>query len=162
MLYFNYTSHLFQVTGILNDTKGTLCVPKSNPLSPKAYLPNSVRIAVVQRGDCKFSKKAENAAREGYQGIIILDTKEDTRVDRISGVKSLLTDTMPVVFLLHNEALILQDLLREYPNRTATISGICYCVLSITDIHAFDCVRVNNATCESCWASKWPFTLLCH
>lgn len=124
MLHFNYTSNLFQVTGLLNDTKSTFCVPKSNYPSQKANLPNSVRIAVVQRGDCKFSKKAENAAREGYQGIIILDTKEDTKVDRISGVKSLMTDSMPVVFLLHNEALILQELLKEYPNRTATISGI--------------------------------------
>jgi len=107
-----------EVTGLLNDTKNTFCVYKPS----KAHLSQSPRIAVVQRGECKFSVKAENAAREGYQGIIILDTKEDTKVDRISGIKSLLTDSIPVVFLLHNEAMILQDLLREYPNRTATIS----------------------------------------
>lgn len=107
-----------EVTGLVNDTKSTFCVSPSQ----KGHLPHSLGIAVVQRGECKFSKKAENAAREGYQGIIILDTKENTKVDRISGVKSLLTDSIPVVFLLHNEALILQDLLKENPNRTATIS----------------------------------------
>ena len=139
------------MTGLVNDTKSTFCVSPSQ----KGHLPHSLGIAVVQRGECKFSKKAENAAREGYQGIIILDTKENTKVDRISGVKSLLTDSIPVVFLLHNEALILQDLLKENPNRTATISGMAY-------MHAFVCVRVDNATCESCWASKWLFTLLCH
>ena len=118
--YILIACHLFQVTGLLNDTKSTFCVYKPS----KAHLSQSPRIAVVQRGECKFSVKAENAAREGYQGIIILDTKEDTKVDRISGIKSLLTDSIPVVFLLHNEAIILQDLLKEYPNRTATISGI--------------------------------------
>jgi len=110
-----------EVTGLLNDTKSTFCVSNS-PNSQKAHLSPSPRIAVVQRGECKFSVKAVNAAWEGYHGIIILDTKEDTKVDRISGVKSLLTDSIPVVFLLHNEAMILQDLLKEYPNRTATIS----------------------------------------
>ena len=132
--YILIACHLFQVTGLLNDTKSTFCVSNS-PNSQKAHLSPSPRIAVVQRGECKFSVKAVNAAWEGYHGIIILDTKEDTRVDRISGVKSLLTDSIPVVFLLHNEAMILQDLLREYPNRTATISGIY-----VAYIHDLVCV----------------------
>ena len=119
------TINIFQVTGLLDDTNSTFCHSRAPfvILSEKANISYSLRIAVVHRGDCKFSLKAENAAREGYQGVIILDTEENTQVDRISGVKSVLTDSIPVVFLLHNEALILQDLLREYSNRTATISG---------------------------------------
>jgi len=110
-----------EVTGLLVDTKSTFCSSKSSLPSHLVDI-SSFKIAVVLRGECKFSKKAENAAREEYQGVIILDTMENTNVDRISGVRSLITDNIPVVFLLQNEALILRDLLKESPNRTATIS----------------------------------------
>lgn len=52
-----------------------------------------------------------------------MDTESDTNVDRISGVSSPWTDKIPVIFLLFNEAKILEELLEDNPNRTATISG---------------------------------------
>ena len=134
-----------QVTGLLVDTKSTFCSSKSSLPSHLVDI-SSFKIAVVLRGECKFSKKAENAAREEYQGVIILDTMENTNVDRISGVRSLITDNIPVVFLLQNEALILRDLLKESPNRTATISGYAYIHVALV---CLSCVRIN-VTCESC------------
>ena len=114
----------FQITGQLNFTRSTLCTSSSTSVPSSSDTSNiPKRLAVVYRGDCKFAVKAENAAKEGYKGVIVLDTQISTKVDRISGVRSLLTDNIPVIFLLKNEANILENLLRENPNRTATISG---------------------------------------
>ena len=114
---------LFQISGVLNDTKSTFCTSSTSSL-PSSQTSSTQRIAVVLRGECKFAKKAENAAKDGYKGLIILDTETNTNVERISGVRSLLTDNIAVVFLLRNEASILQELLSKSPNRTATLSGI--------------------------------------
>ena len=113
----------FQISGVLNDTKSTFCSSSTSSL-PSSQKASTKRIAVVLRGECKFAKKAENAAKDGYKGLIILDTETNTNVERISGVRSLLTDSIAVVFLLRNEANILQELLSKSPNRTATLSGI--------------------------------------
>ena len=115
----------FQITGQLNFTKSTLCTSSSTSLPTSSSDENNLpkKLAIVFRGDCKFALKAENAAKEGYAGLIVLDTSTNTNVDRISGVRSLVTDNIPVIFLLKNEANILENLLTENPNRTATISG---------------------------------------
>ena len=107
----------------MNDTKSTFCSSSTSSL-PSSQKASTKNIAVVLRGECKFAKKAENAAKDGYKGLIILDTETNTNVERISGVRSLLTDSIAVVFLLRNEANILQELLSKSPNRTATLSGI--------------------------------------
>jgi len=112
-----------EITGQLNFTRSTLCTSSSTSVPSSSDTNNlAKRLAVVYRGDCKFAVKAENAAKEGYKGVIVLDTQISTKVDRISGVRSLMTDNIPVIFLLKNEANILENLLRENPNRTATIS----------------------------------------
>ena len=102
-----------------------MCTSSSTSLPTSSSKSNDLpkKLAVVFRGDCKFAVKAENAAKEGYDGLIVLDTSTNTKVDRISGVRSLVTDNIPVIFLLKNEANILENLLTENPNRTATISG---------------------------------------
>jgi len=110
-----------EISGVLNDTKSTFCTSSTSSL-PSSQTSLTLRIAVVLRGECKFAKKAENAAKDGYKGLIILDTETNTNVERISGVRSLLTDNIAVVFLLRNEATILQELLSKSPNRTATLS----------------------------------------
>jgi len=105
-----------EISGFINNTNSKYCQPQQRISSD--FIP----IAVVLRGDCKFSKKVENAAIDGYKAVIIVDTETDTNVDRISGVSSPWTDQIPVIFLLFNEAKILEELLEDNPNRTATIS----------------------------------------
>jgi len=105
-----------EISGFINNTNSKYCQPQQRISS------DTIPIAVVLRGDCKFSKKVENAAIDGYKAVIIVDTESDTNVDRISGVSSPWTDKIPVIFLLFNEAKILEELLEDNPNRTATIS----------------------------------------
>ena len=54
---------------------------------------------------------------------VILDHRNSTAVQRISGLASPATTRLPVIFLLRQEAVLLRRLLEEMPNRTATIQG---------------------------------------
>ena len=145
---FLLSNLLFQISGVLNDTKSTFCSSSTSSL-PSSQKASTKRIAVVLRGECKFAKKAENAAKDGYKGLIILDTETNTNVERISGVRSLLTDNIAVVFLLRNEANILQELLSKSPNRTATLSGI---ILAQSSHYGAVCCVVWW------WCTKWVTT----
>ena len=81
------------------------------------------RLALVFRGGCKFATKAENAGRAGWGGLLILDNQNNTRVDKISGTRSAITDTIPVIFLLKTEADILLRLMSGYEARNVSITG---------------------------------------
>ena len=89
------------------------------PLSPTKV----PRLALVFRGGCKFATKAENAGRAGWGGLVILDNQNNTRVDKISGTRSAITDTIPVIFLLKTEADILLRLMSGYEARNVSITG---------------------------------------
>ena len=99
--------------------KSLLC----SPVIQKPSNANSQLFAVVSRGDCKFSVKAEFAARAGYKGLIILDNKNNTTVEKISGVRSLYTDNLTVIFLLKDQADILQNILSKESVVTVSITG---------------------------------------
>ena len=99
--------------------KSLLC----SPVIEKPDNANSGLFAVVTRGDCKFSVKAEFAARAGYRGLIILDNKNNTNVEKISGVRSLYTDNLPVIFLLQDQADILESILSKESVVRASIAG---------------------------------------
>ena len=49
------------------------------PPLPSLAQPNRTRLALVFRGGCKFATKAENAARAGWGGLVILDNQNNTR-----------------------------------------------------------------------------------
>ena len=77
------------------------------------------------RGGCKNYKKTEFAAKEGYQGLIILDKRTKYKYHKfISGKRSQVTNNTAVVYLLKKESYLLQELLAKSPNKTATITGI--------------------------------------
>ena len=99
------------------NTESTMC---SRP-SEGEQLPD--RLALVLRGGCKFSLKAENAALGGFRGVVILDNQNTTNVNKISGLRSALTDDIPVIFLLKTEADLLTDLMAESDNRSISITG---------------------------------------
>ena len=73
------------------NTESTMC---SRP-SEGEQLPD--RLALVLRGGCKFSLKAENAALGGFRGVVILDNQNTTNVNKIPGLRSALTDDIPVI-----------------------------------------------------------------
>ena len=77
----------------------------------------------VDRGGCKFTEKAVLAALAGYNGVIILDNKNNTGVRKISGDHVSRLDRIPVLFLLKKEAEIFRSLLKENPNMKIMIEG---------------------------------------
>ena len=65
------------------DTHSSLCGPTS--VLPPSDLTPRLALALVFRGGCKFATKAENAVRAGWDGLVILDSENNTRVSKISG-----------------------------------------------------------------------------
>lgn len=111
----------YQVSGHLVQIEDFMCNLPNNHFEHGATSGNM--FAVVRRGVCKFSTKVETAVKAGFEGVVILDDQNNTDVKRISGVKTSLTENVPVVFLLRKEAAILKRLLAESQNITATIQG---------------------------------------
>lgn len=108
-----------EVSGHLVQIEDFMCNLPNNHFEHGATSGNM--FAVVRRGVCKFSTKVETAVKAGFEGVVILDDQNNTDVKRISGVKTSLTENVPVVFLLRKEAAILKRLLAESQNITATI-----------------------------------------
>ena len=54
---------------------------------------------------------------------MILDNQNNTRVSKISGVRSALTENIPVIFLLKTEADILLRLMSGSDKRNVSITG---------------------------------------
>jgi len=106
------TGHLFQLEEFLCSSSFKNAVQKND---------KGNQFAVVRRGVCKFVTKVENAVKAGFDGVVILDSQNDTDVKRISGEKTSLTENVPVIFLLHKEANILKRLLAESQNLSAVI-----------------------------------------
>ena len=101
----------------------SLCSRHSTEVQPPLPPAQGTRLALVFRGGCKFATKAENAVRAGWGGLVILDNQNNTRVDKISGTRSAITDTIPVIFLLKTEADILLRLMSGYEARNVSITG---------------------------------------
>jgi len=108
-----------EVSGRLVQIEDFMCNLPNNHFEHGATTGNM--FAVIRRGVCKFSTKVETAVKAGFEGVVILDDQNNTDVKRISGVKTSLTENVPVVFLLRKEAAILKRLLAESQNITATI-----------------------------------------
>ena len=103
----------------------SLCSRHSTEDQPPPSLSRAqvTRLALVFRGGCKFATKAENAGRAGWDGLVILDNQNNTRVSKISGLRSALTDNMTVIFLLKTEADILLRLMAGSDKRNVSITG---------------------------------------
>ena len=101
--------------------RGTMCNTSSQGENHTAG--DTDRFALVTRGGCKFATKAENAVREGFSGVVILDNQNTTNVNKISGSRSALTDGIPVIFLLQTEANLLIKLMEEEDRRNISITG---------------------------------------
>ena len=114
-LYYQISGHLVQIEDFM-------CNLPNNYLAHNSAHGN--QFAVIRRGVCKFAEKVETAVKAGFEGVVILDDQNNTDVKRISGLKTSLTENVPVVFLLRKEAAILKRLLAESPNITATIQGM--------------------------------------
>ena len=106
---------------MLVGNRGTMCNTTSQGESPTTG--DTDRFALVTRGGCKFATKAENAVREGFSGVVILDNQNTTNVNKISGSRSALTDGIPVIFLLQTEANLLIKLMEEEDRRNISIAG---------------------------------------
>ena len=116
----NFNVGLFQISGVLHETNSTFCY-SSNKSTKSVSTP---KIAVVLGGGCKNYKKTEFAAKEGYQGLIILDKRTKYKYHKyISGKRSQVTNNTAVVYLLKKESYLLQELLTKSPNRNVTITG---------------------------------------
>ena len=76
--------------------------------------PKSNEVAIGYRGDCEFVIKAINAQAAGYKGLIILDTKNETKFRKIiySANNSVPASfvRIPIIFLKFSEAKIVQKL----------------------------------------------------
>ena len=79
------TAYCCQISGELVDTHSSLCGPTS--VLPPTNLSPRLALALVFRGGCKFATKAENAVRAGWDGLVILDSENNTRVSKISGLR---------------------------------------------------------------------------
>jgi len=108
-----------EISGHLVQIEDFMCNLPANHLTHTII--NGNQFAVIRRGVCKFATKVETAVKAGFDGVVILDDQNDTDVQRISGLKTSLTENVPVVFLLRKEANILKRLLAESSNMTATI-----------------------------------------
>ena len=60
-----------QVSGQLHDTRSTLC-EEAEQGAGQGVEQGAGLLAVVDRGDCKFSEKAEHAAEAGYSGLVCI------------------------------------------------------------------------------------------
>ena len=99
----------FQINGMLKNIKNQT----SQFCEMIQYDPNlSGSFAMVERGGCEFLTKALNAQTAGYEGLIILDNKNNTSFTRIvyGNNNRAYFIRIPVVFLLHSEAQIIKKL----------------------------------------------------
>ena len=121
----NLTMLCCQISGELIAAQTSLCSRHSTEDQPPLSLPPAklTRLALVFRGGCKFATKAENAGRAGWGGLVILDNQNNTRVSKISGLRSALTENMTVIFLLKTEADILLRLMSGSDKRNVSITG---------------------------------------
>lgn len=108
-----------EVSGHLVQIEDFMCSLPNNHVDHSAT--DGKQFAVIRRGVCKFSTKVETAVKAGFDGVVILDDQNNTEVERISGIKTPLTERVPVVFLLQQEAAILARLLAESSNITGKI-----------------------------------------
>lgn len=118
------TGRLYLLDTLMCSTPTTLLLYSLGVARRRGFVeddPQVLRFAVITRGGCRFAKKAENAARAGFDGVIILDDQEDTETKHISGDHTEVLNQVPVLFLLKKEAQILEEHLRENPSLMGTI-----------------------------------------
>lgn len=82
----------------------------STPLEVESWSDKKTKVAIMERGDCKFVTKVKNAQMEGFSGVIILDNQSHTGFQRITGDDASIT--IPVIFLLKKEADLLRAVIR--------------------------------------------------
>lgn len=114
-------SNTTKVSGRLYLLDSLMCSPSPILLYSLEPVDHIGSFAVISRGGCRFAEKAENAAKAGFTGVIILDDQEDTDTKHISGKHTELLEKVPVIFLLRKEARILMDHLRDKSTLVATI-----------------------------------------
>ena len=76
-----------QISGELVASQTSLCSRHGTEVQPPLSPTKVPRLALVFRGGCKFATKAENAVRAGWDGLVILDSENNTRVSKISGLR---------------------------------------------------------------------------
>ncbi|MBB5788011.1 M28 family peptidase [Jiangella mangrovi] len=94
------------VTGTLVPTTDILVPPPAQPGSssgcePADFVPASAtepQVALVQRGTCDFTVKAENAQSAGYDAVVIFNEGQEGRTETLAGTLGADTQaTIPVI-----------------------------------------------------------------
>nr|WP_238393154.1 M28 family peptidase [Myxacorys almedinensis] len=97
-------------------TTPLVAVPNVGRPADFANLPVNGRIAIVQRGEIPFTQKAENAAKAGAVGLIIVNTEGGTLRGTLTG-----KPTIPVVALSRDQGNPLRDRAQAMPTTVSLV-----------------------------------------
>lgn len=120
-------------SAVIDGTLGPLTCVETDPLGracggiPAGSL--NGKIALIERGNCAFSTKIDNAAAAGARAVIIFnrDSSEDTAGSTGGGDNLFTMDatgtTIPSFFIVRSKGLVLRDFVRANPDATVSIAS---------------------------------------